>query len=355
MIKKNKIFILFSLSALFVSPLWSQNAYELVWSDEFEGTAVNTAKWNFEIGNGTNGWGNNENEYYTNRKENANVVDGNLVITAIKESYSGYQYTSARMTTKNKGYWLYGRIEMRAKLPLGKGTWPAFWMMPQKSTYGTNYWPDNGEIDIMEYVGYQPGVIHGTVHTNKNNGASGISKTTTSAGIENDFHIYAVEWDTDTIKWFVDSKMYGYYPRLGKDWQYWPFNKEFFVILNFAVGGNWGGSQGIDDTVFPQTYEIDYVRVYQKKSTGVQSANSFDKQVNIFPNPVNDHLNIAFNSDYYTNSVISVYDSKGSIIIQPFLPEKQTIEINFSKFRSGIYLVMCQSNNRQERFKVMKL
>jgi beta-glucanase (GH16 family) len=355
MIKKTGLFFLLGLNAVIVSPLWSQNSNELVWSDEFNGTSVDTEKWNFEIGNGSNGWGNNEKEYYTNRTDNADIVSGTLVITAKKESYGGYQYTSARMTTKNKGYWLYGRIEMSAKLPKGTGTWPAFWMMPQNNSYGTSYWPDNGEIDIMEYVGYEPGVIHGTVHTNKNNGSSGISKTTMSSGIEDNFHIYAVEWSADSIKWFVDSKMYGYYLRQGRDWHYWPFDKEFFIIINFAVGGNWGGAKGIDDTVFPQTYEIDYIRVYQKTGTGVQNANPAEKQVNVFPNPVNDHLNITLNCDNYFNSVVSVFDSKGSIVIPPFFSRKQITEINFSKFRSGIYMVLLQNNNKQESYKVMKL
>lgn len=141
MIKRIGLFFLFSLNTVIVSPLWSQNSYELVWSDEFDGTSVNTDNWNFETGNGVNGWGNNEKEYYTSRTENANVTDGKLIITAIKESYGGYQYTSARMTTKSKGYWKYGRIEMSARLPRGTGTWPAFWLMPQAQSYGTNYSP----------------------------------------------------------------------------------------------------------------------------------------------------------------------------------------------------------------------
>jgi beta-glucanase (GH16 family) len=328
---------------------------ELIWSDEFDLDSIDAGKWNFEIGNGVSGWGNSESEYYTNRPENAKIENGKLIITALLENYGGFQYTSARLQTKNKGHWKYGRIEMMAKLPRGKGTWPAFWMMPQQQTYGTNLWPDNGEIDIMEYVGYIPGVIYGTVHTNKNHGANGVSKSVSYSGIENDFHKFAIEWSPDTIKWFVDSIEYATYLRSFRNWQYWPFDMDFYIIINLAIGGNWGGTQGIDNAIFPQTYEIEYIRVYQTLTADIIVNNWDSGHIYVSPNPVKDKLKIYVKDDKASATKISVYDLNGNMIVSPLPCKSQHTDIDFSKLMSGVYIVLFQNNEQQRSYKIIKL
>ncbi|MFA6456247.1 MAG: glycoside hydrolase family 16 protein, partial [Bacteroidota bacterium] len=182
-------------------PGWS-----LVWNDEFDGTVIDLKKWGYDIGGG--GWGNNELQYYTNRKENSFVENGVLVIQALKESYSGKNYTSARMVTKYRGDWLYGHIEIRAKLPYGVGTWPAIWMLPTDWVYGG--WPASGEIDIMEHVGYDQNVIHGSTHSQKYYFKIGTQKTATVRipGVSESFHTYAIDWFPEKIDFFVDGVKY---------------------------------------------------------------------------------------------------------------------------------------------------
>ncbi|PKK97062.1 MAG: glycoside hydrolase [Tenericutes bacterium HGW-Tenericutes-3] len=236
-----------------------------VWADEFNGDAVDETKWNFEVKGG--GGGNNELQYYT--RENAQVVDGKLVITAKKESYQGDDYTSSRITTKYKGNFQYVRIVVSAKLPTGRGTWPAIWMMPLMSVYGG--WPNSGEIDIMEYVGYDPNTVHSTIHTTKFNhnlGTQiGFSKDILNA--ETEFHDYEMIWAPGYIKTLVDGETIGefnYVPGFTSDVPYddaFPFDQEFFLIINLAIGGNWGGAQGVDDSIFPTSLEVDYARVYK--------------------------------------------------------------------------------------------
>ena len=238
--------------------------YQLVWSDEFNsGVSPDTTKWMYETGG--NGWGNNELEYYTNaRTENARISDGNLIIEARKESFGGRNYTSARLLTKNKAQWTYGKFEIRAKIPKGRGTWPAIWLL---SANNPLHWPDDGELDIMEEVGYQPNTIYGTAHNKLYNGANGKQKGNSKfiPDAQDSFHVYRLEWTGNQVIWSIDNDTYYTYydPSLGMDG--WPFNKDFFMILNVAVGGNWGAAQGVDDTVFPQSMVVDYVRVYQRK------------------------------------------------------------------------------------------
>jgi beta-glucanase (GH16 family) len=257
-----KIRFLIFMAVIFM--IASVSAYgqcrELVWSDEFDYSGLpDPARWSYETGGG--GWGNNELEYYTsNRLENASVADGHLLITARKESYGGMQYTSARMVTKLKGDFLYGRIEARAKLPRGKGTWPAIWMMPTDGEYGG--WPNSGEIDIMEHVGYDPNKVHATVHTASNYGANGRGSAYILNDVFDTYHIYAVEWTPQKMDFYVDDHLY-FTVNATSDYKTWPFNKRFFLIMNVAVGGNWGGAQGVDDSVFPASMDVDYVRVYQ--------------------------------------------------------------------------------------------
>lgn len=246
--------------------------YELVWYDEFDYVGPpNPDKWNFDIGGG--GWGNQELQYYTDRPENAYVDNGVLRISLIRESYSFRHYTSARLTTKDRAAWLYGRIEVRAKLPEGLGTWPAIWMLPVNSPYGG--WPHGGEIDIMEHVGYAPNIIHSTIHTNQYNGMIGTQignsrqvPTATTA-----FHVYAVEWTETALDFYVDDTLIFSYPFIIDDfnqldpseyWKIWPFDQEFYLILNIAMGGTWGGLMGVDPNFTYTEMLIDYVRVYQR-------------------------------------------------------------------------------------------
>ena len=235
---------------------------KLVWSDEFDKNGLpDSTKWNYDTGG--DGWGNNELQYYTsNRAQNARVDSGLLVIEARKEDMKGNKYTSARLVSKGKGDWTYGRFEIRARLPKGVGTWPAIWMLGSATPLE---WPDDGEIDIMEHVGFNHGQIHASVHTKKYYHSIGTQKTaiTQVPDCSEAFHVYAMEWDKETITVFVDDRPYFKFrnEHTGKD--AWPFNKPCYLLLNIAVGGNWGGQKGVDETIWPQKMEVDYVRVYQ--------------------------------------------------------------------------------------------
>ena len=239
--------------------------WELVWSDEFDyqGLPDNT-KWGYDVGG--HGWGNNEAQYYTqNRQENARADGASLIIEAHKEDYAGKSYTSARLVSRNRGDWTYGRVRVRAMLPSGRGTWPAIWMLPTSGQYGNGSWPDNGEIDIMEHVGYDPGRIHGSVHMNKynhlNNNAKGASVIVSDA--ETAFHDYSIDWTPTRIDFAIDDSVYFTYRNEDDGWTSWPFDQPFHLLLNIAIGGSWGGAQGIDDSIFPQKLVVDYVRVYR--------------------------------------------------------------------------------------------
>ncbi len=248
--------------------------WQLTWSDEFngaDGSAPDSSKWAFDTGTGSgkDGWGNNELETYTSRSQNAQIQSGNLVITAIKEDYTGTDgvarnYTSARITTKNLFSQSSGRFEARIKIPYGQGIWPAFWLLG--NDVGTNGWPACGEIDIMENVGFQPATCWGTLHGPGFSGAGGLTAGTTlaSGNLAADYHIYAVEWEGTTIKFFMDDTLYA--TRTPADLPsggLWVFDHPFFVILNVAVGGNWPGSPN-SSTTFPQKMYVDYVRVYHR-------------------------------------------------------------------------------------------
>lgn len=249
-----------------------QEEYVLVWEDTFsyEGLPDST-KWAYDVGDGCPGlcgWGNNELEYYTeNRLANARAEDGKLVIEARKEPYKTREYTSARLLTRSKQAWKYGRIEVRAKLPSGKGTWPAIWMLPENWEYGG--WPASGEIDIMEHVGHEPLSIYATAHTGAYNHMDGTQNTDTLKvpDAEETFHEYSIEWTPEQIRWYVDDQLYSTFNNEHKTYQEWPFDQPFHLILNIAVGGNWGGARGVDENIWPQQMMVDYVRVYQNKST----------------------------------------------------------------------------------------
>ena len=232
----------------------------LVWQDEFEQDgAPNTSNWGYNTGNGDNGWGNNESEYYTDRLDNAKVENGLLKITAKKESYEGFQYTSARLLTAGKFEFTYGRIDVKAKLPAGGGLWPAIWTLG--ANINTVGWPTCGEIDIMEYVGNNPGHISSALHTASSSGATVNYKANTITNETTEFHIYSMVWTEESITFLLDDEEYYTYNPSTKNNQTWPFSEKQFIILNVAVGGNLGGT--IDPNFVTSTMEIDYVRVYQ--------------------------------------------------------------------------------------------
>jgi beta-glucanase (GH16 family) len=261
-----RLLCLFCALALGAGSAWAQS-YELVWEDEFDGSQLDLTRWEPQIGTGCPalcGWGNNELEYY--RAENAVVSGGFLTITARAESFGGADYTSARLRTKGLADWTYGRFEMRAKLPIGRGLWPAFWMLPTDETYGG--WAASGEIDIMEYVGQKPDQVLGTIHyggTWPDNQSSSSTYTLPSGDFHDGFHTFALEWEPCTMRWYVDDVLTAtrhswestgvYYPA--------PFDQAFHLLLNLAVGGNLPGPPD-GSTVFPQEMVVDWVRVYQK-------------------------------------------------------------------------------------------
>ena len=239
---------------------WSQE--RLVWSDNFDGIALDTTKWSYNI------WpafkSNRELQAYTSSPSNVLVKDGCLQIVARREAHGNAAYTSGRIVTKGKGDWLYGKIEVRAKLPQGRGVWPAIWMLPTDNRYGG--WPHSGEIDIMEFVGFEPDTVHATIHTGAYNH---VKKTDKGSLIklpdsEDGFHVYGCEWNKDSLKFYVDGLLYHTFENDGKkDSSTWPFDQPFHIVLNLAIGGNWGGMRGVDDSIFPQVFYIDWVKVYQ--------------------------------------------------------------------------------------------
>jgi beta-glucanase (GH16 family) len=255
--------------------------WKLVWSDEFDKPGPpDPQKWGFETGFIRN----NEAQYYTRgRAENARVEDGMLIIEARKEEFKNpdydpeaaakgrgggrrgrefAHYTSASLTTRAKASWTYGRVEVRAKLPKGRGTWPAIWMLGTNRAAG---WPACGEIDVMEEVGYDPGVVQAHIHTGKYNHVKNTAKGERIAipDASDAFHVYAVQWDKEQMDFYVDDRKYFTYRNEGSGPEAWPFDKDQYLLLNLAIGGAWGGTKGIDDSIFPQRFYIDYVRVYQ--------------------------------------------------------------------------------------------
>ena len=251
------------LGLLSLGTLTAFGGWKLVWGDEFNGPSIDTSHWRFETGN-HRGWGNHELEYYTGRPENAYASNGLLHIVARRESTNGFDYTSARMTTRGLFAQEYGRFEFRAKFPAGRGFWPAFWLMPEHSPYGG--WPACGEIDVVENRGSYPAVVQGTIHFASRSGKY-LNSTALYTFLENEgannFHTYDLDWTTNSIQWYVDSRLYetqtnwstvkAPYPA--------PFNQPFYIIMNLAVGGNYGGNPDMG-TVFPGEIQVDYVRVY---------------------------------------------------------------------------------------------
>lgn len=264
----NKLF-LFCLALLCLETSCSaqSNKMKLVWSDEFNYSGFpDSTKWNYDVGG--HGWGNNELQYYTSRRlENARVENGHLTIEARKENFQGKDFTSARLVTKGRADWKYGRFEIKARLPKGLGSWPAIWML---SSITPLKWPDDGEIDIMEHVGYDHGKIHASTHSKDYNHIINTQKTAIIdvPDCSEKFHVYALDWTADTIKILVDNKVYFSFGNEHKGKGAWPFDTPFYLLLNIAVGGNWGGMKGLDNKTLPWKMEVDYVRVYQRESSG---------------------------------------------------------------------------------------
>lgn len=241
--------------------------WQLVWQDEFSYTGLpDSTRWNYDTRGNEYGWGNNEKQWYNVANiRNTEVNNGTLKIRAFKDSAGNKAYSSGRITTLHKGDWKYGKVEVRAKLPKGNGTWPAIWMLSTHNGYGG--WPASGEIDIMEHVGYKPDSVFATAHTKDFNH---VKKT--QVGIKTylptattDFHVYGLEWEEDEYRCYVDGFHYFTFKNNKTGVGAWPFDQPFYLILNLAIGGGLGGKMGIDDSKFPHVFEVDYVRIYQQK------------------------------------------------------------------------------------------
>jgi beta-glucanase (GH16 family) len=310
----------------------------LIWADEFDYEGFpNASKWNFELRDP--GWVNNELQQYVKRLNNSRVVNGTLILEARKDNIGGYPYSSVRITTQYKADFKYGRFEARAILPGGRGMWPAIWMMPTLSEYGQ--WPSSGEIDIMEHVGYAQNFTYGTVHTQSFNHNIGTQKGSQVLvrGCESEFHTYAIEWSPDHIRFFVDDRNYFNFTKQEQyTWKEWPFDRTFYFILNIAVGGDWGGSQGVDDSIFPQQMIVDYVRIYQQsedtippsKVMGVFPTNVSENQVDLIWMSITDfdldHYNIYRDGVKISEIITSYYSDTGLMAGSTYIYEIAAVD-----------------------------
>ena len=329
---------------------YGQN-WDLVWSDEFEGDTLDESKWSYQLGTGSSeglsNWGNNELQYY--RKENVVVADGMMTITAKEESFGGKDYTSARIRTREKGDWTYGRFEFRAKMPAGKGLWAASWMMPTNNEYGG--WAASGEIDMVEYLGHEQNKVYGTLHFGGGwpaNTSKGTSYSPSSGTFSEDFHVFALEWKEGEFRWFVDDELYQVLDQ--GDW--WsaggsfpaPFDKDFHFLFNLAVGGNWPGSPDAN-TVFPQEFVIDYLRVYELNTTGIGVEASRDKGGYALeqnkPNPFRQRTIISFTTPGQEHVKLEVFDSLGrrvhTLVDDVKNPGKHRVELDGNMLMPGLY------------------
>lgn len=253
--------ILFVFTFCFSYSFAQHKEWKLVWADEFNYKGLpDSSKWNYDVGN--NGWGNNEKQNYTEANTaNARVNGSKLIIEVRKEGTDSVQYSSARLVTRGKASWQYGKVLVRARLPKGLGSWPALWMLADDM----KQWPDDGEIDIMEHVGFDPGMVHGSIHCKKYNHVINTQKTAKVVvkNFSKKFHVYGVEWNKDSLQVSVDGKIFFTFKNEHTGYEAWPFDNKMHLLLNIAVGGNWGGQKGLDDKTMPWKMEVDYVRVYK--------------------------------------------------------------------------------------------
>jgi beta-glucanase (GH16 family) len=329
------------------------NAYtKLVWNDEFDADGFpDTNKWRYHQGYGYN----NELHYNTvQRAENIGISGGILTITCRKEDAvidgAVREITTASIYSQYKGDWKYGRIEVRAQMPESvKGTWPAIWMMPTQQVYG--YWPNSGEIDIMEYVGYAPEKIHFTVHTYNSNhtGSGGLSSSAQSPNLSTKFHIYAVEWFSDRIDWYFDNQKKFTVTNPNTDWHDWPFDQYFYVILNLAFGGSWGGAMGVEKEKLPASYQIDYVRIFQAENSAVTNPKKDETKIQISSSG-----KINFTSDEATDLQMELINLQGQIVEEIFSGNIQAGDNIFSispKYK-GLFLLSVTANGQRNIRKI---
>lgn len=325
--------------------------WQIVWSDEFDYSGTpDASRWSFDTQGNEWNWGNDEAQNYTPEgNRNAWVENGNLVIEARKESYywpadhETKNYTSARLITKNKGDWKYGKFEVRALLPTGNGVWPAIWMLPTDEVYGG--WPNSGELDIMENVGFDPLKIHCNIHTgaynHKNNTNKG-NTIQTSAPYEN-WHVYSLEWYEDNVSFYLDDNLvFSFDKEADNNPAVWPFDQRFHLLLNIAIGGGWGGQEGIYDHIFPQKMLVDYVRVYEQRESSTSIKDALCDHVRVTPNFADEHVNISGIQTAETYQIISI---RGEIISQ-YVTDG---EMNVSNLPKGLYFI-CKNGKRVGSF-----
>ena len=350
MMKKN---LLLMLGLLAYMGLYGQN-WQLVWSDEFDGDSLDAALWSYQTGTGTeyglDRWGNNELQYY--KEENVSVADGFLTITAKRENIETSQFTSGRIRTIDKGDWTYGRFEFRAKMPEGQGLWAAIWMLPTDQAYGG--WAASGEIDIMEYLGSDTTKVYGTIHYGglwPNNKSTGTEFVTAGAAFQEDFHIFALEWEEGKLRWYVDGEPFqnltsGWYSSAASFPA--PFDKRFHLLINLAVGGNWPGSPDLS-THFPQELVIDYVRVYENASAGLRDETARVALDQNHPNPFRDHSTITFSLLSGQHVQLELYDASGrrirTLAEGSYGPGSHQVGVEAEDLEPGVYSYRLKAGN----------
>ena len=347
---------------LLVPATLSAQDWQLVWSDEFEADILDTTKWEYMYGTGAQyglqGWGNFERQYYTDREENIYLKDGKLHIRALNESYRTRSYTSARIRTKGMADFRYGKFEIRAKLPEGQGLWPAIWMLPTENVYGG--WPASGEIDIMELVGHEPDVVHGTVHYGPSPGehrSRGWHYTLSDGKFSDDFHVFTIEWIPGRINWFVDGNWYTMATERNLAPYHWPFDQKFHLLLNVAVGGTWPGDPD-DTTEFPQEMIVDWIRVYQDAELTSSIPDELQDVPSHFalhqnhPNPFNPTTNISFDLPEASHVSIGVYDVLGRQVAvlanRDFQAGSHSIPFDARNLSSGTYIYRVVTDSYQK-------
>ena len=311
---------------------YAQTSWTLIWSDEFSGSSLDLNHWSYEFGGG--GWGNNELVYYTNQPDNISVSSGTLKITATRENPGPMEYQSARIITKDKFSFLYGKVEARMRLPLGQGLWPAFWMMGQNIDAVS--WPSCGEIDVMEHVSNEP-LIHGTVHWN-HGGHTSLGDT---YGVDvTEYHVYGAIWDAESIDFYVDGNIYFSFPLVAGNQSANTFDQPVFLLLNMAIGGNFPGNPD-DSTVFPAQMEVDYVRVFQNDPS-LQINVSENQTFQVYPNPCKErvHVNLSMND----RGNCRLIDAFGRVVYQENVQEPNVI-IDLKSIPQGIYFLQVENQD----------